>query len=445
MATNLFKQYYNNPAKQYIYADINCPGSGSADDSQFSIEDGKATITDSDGNTSVVDLNDVVSGVDGFNNQSVTLQPNSVNVFRGLSMGEFNMTRCFGYISDDILNIKQWKYLSGLSFDIRYRYKGRVCSYRITACAEFPDDIETAVQKKIDAYNIPLSIYFVDNYIMFIAKELGFEYYIDNVDLQVDPEYYTDNDPDVVEKYEVLTEIESMYVPAIKYKNGAFKGVVIKPVYPKYNDDAITPEMRSLKIAFVKDRIFNYEPLISESDNIVYKNLVDVDIDYRNTAEYNAMKWRFPHAIDCDTCEDDNGTNFVEWRPSKPHHHHHRNEENQEENPRDNNDNNGWIDQQVEFRDYDDEWYEPLNNTKTIFSDEKTITIQIDPNEHIKRIIGIYGYASYVEANDGWLPVGSIFMDIAAEDSDYTRNLIPSFILYNPNDYPLEAKIMTFV
>lgn len=125
---------------------------------------------------------------------------------------------------------------------------------------------------------------------MFIAKELGFEYYIDNIDLQVDPEYYTDNDPDVVEKYEVLSEIESMYVPAIKYKNGAFKGIVIKPVYPKYNDDAITPEMRSLKIAFVKDRIYNYEPLISESDNIVYKNLVDVDIDYRNTAEYNAMK-----------------------------------------------------------------------------------------------------------------------------------------------------------
>ena len=44
-----------------------------------------------------------------------------------------------------------------------------------------------------------------------------------------------------------------------------------------------------------------------------------------------------------------------------------------------------------------------------------------------------------------WIPVGPLFVDVAAADGDYVRNLIPSVIVYNPNDYPIEAKVMSFV
>lgn len=59
--------------------------------------------------------------------------------------------------------------------------------------------------------------------------------------------------------------------------------------------------------------------------------------------------------------------------------------------------------------------------------------------------MGLYGYATYVNDNDMWIPVGPLFVDVAAADGDYVRNLIPSVIVYNPNGYPIEMKIMSFV
>ena len=72
MATDLFKKYYDNPAKQYIYAGITCPGASSS----------------SDGSSSTV------------------LQPNSVTVIRGVTSGESRMTRGFGRIPECVISEK---------------------------------------------------------------------------------------------------------------------------------------------------------------------------------------------------------------------------------------------------------------------------------------------------------------------------------------------------
>lgn len=90
----------------------------------------------------------------------------------------------------------------------------------------------------------------------------------------------------------------------------------------------------------------------------------------------------------------------------------------------------------------DDDWYAAVNTTD---SSPAEVTVRVDRSERFKRVMGLYGYATYVNDNDMWIPVGPLFVDIAAADGDYVRNLIPSVIVYNPNDYPIEAKVMSFV
>ena len=106
MATDLFKKYYDNPAKQYIYAGITCPGASSSSDGSFTVDDDKLTITDPDGNTTVVDLSDLNIPVTSFDSSSTVLQPNSVTVIRGVTSGESRMTRGFGRIPECVISEK---------------------------------------------------------------------------------------------------------------------------------------------------------------------------------------------------------------------------------------------------------------------------------------------------------------------------------------------------
>ena len=106
MATALFKKYYDNPAKQYIYAGITCPGASSSSDGSFTVDDDKLTITDPDGNTTVVDLSDLNVPVTSFDSSSTVLQPNSVTVIRGVTSGESRMTRGFGRIPECVISEK---------------------------------------------------------------------------------------------------------------------------------------------------------------------------------------------------------------------------------------------------------------------------------------------------------------------------------------------------
>lgn len=89
-----------------------------------------------------------------------------------------------------------------------------------------------------------------------------------------------------------------------------------------------------------------------------------------------------------------------------------------------------------------DDWYDAVNTTE---SSPAEVTVQVDRSEKSKKVMGLYGYATHVNDNDLWIPIGPLFVDVAAADGDYVRNLIPSVIVYNPNDYPIEMKVMSFI
>jgi hypothetical protein len=61
--------------------------------------------------------------------------------------------------------------------------------------------------------------------------------------------------------------------------------------------------------------------------------------------------------------------------------------------------------------------------------------------------IGLYGYANYLSKHNGWMVMGQFYARTAVADdpASNTRNLIPSFIIYNPNGFPVQVKYMTFV
>ena len=47
MATDLFGQYFNNPSKSYVYADMTCNGP-SADEISFNLSDSNGVISDNE-------------------------------------------------------------------------------------------------------------------------------------------------------------------------------------------------------------------------------------------------------------------------------------------------------------------------------------------------------------------------------------------------------------
>ena len=67
-------------------------------------------------------------------------------------------------------------------------------------------------------------------------------------------------------------------------------------------------------------------------------------------------------------------------------------------------------------------------------------------DESIYDAIGLYGYATYLSKKNLWATMGQIYLRTTVEDdeSENTKNLISSFIIYNPNPFPVSVKYMTF-
>ena len=204
-----------------------------------------------------------------------------------------------------------------------------------------------------------------------------------------------------------LFEDLTKYVPAQKYRNGAMKGFVIKATYPVYNAENITESMRSLKVAHIVDRV---EDFIAVSQNEVsglpaYIRVVrDVVDSYFSQYEYDLYnKWCM---------------------------------------------NYGTID-------YSDNWINPeeIPYMQELHSDweHSHVPAYYMMNTFYKvaakyDAIGLYGYANYLTKRNLWMNMGQLYARTAVEDDESvgTRNLIPSILIYNPNNFPVTVNYMTF-
>ena len=218
-------------------------------------------------------------------------------------------------------------------------------------------------------------------------------------------ELLEENDVKKIFLYEDFTK----YVPSKKYRNGAMKGCVVKVTYPIYNN-SIPEFCKAVKVGHLVDRV---QEFFAIPDSLISGTFVGV----RRLIDVNDMFH----------CECDHEL-YNKWMGYYDHH----------------NVNDDWIDSDeipVVVPEMLTDWERSSVN---YCEQARSIYKDLDPRDQM----GLEGYCAYLSKTGGWMTVGQIYMITTVnDDPDYpeVKNLIPSFIVYNPNDFPVQVNYMTFV
>lgn len=399
MATDLFKQYYNNPTKQYIYTNMVCSNALSGDELKFSFIDDNASISSNNDILSKIDLSKIKEHIVEWNNTNRTIEPYSMVYIKGFSQGLSYQKNKFIKIPETILNLEDYLYYIGIEFNIKCYNNGHMTSTYVHGFGDYDSNVNVleSVQSMLDDLQIPVTIS-IENYgIILTSAVLGYEYYI-STDFHTNTvKLYTVEDALVEETISMyLYDDKTSYVPSEKYRNGAFKGVVLAPIYPKYKNNYIVDSARSLKVAHIRNRIDRYIPT-TLNHYLVYDNISFEVIDgYNDTNELSRFnKWR-----NIDSSFND----VTEW--------------------------NEWD----MIPESDTRWYPGFVRDKKL------------PANYHDNITGLYGFINWAHDTNSWTNIGALYSILTPTD-DVTvadKNLIDSFVVYNPNPFPIQIACLTY-
>lgn len=371
MSTDVFNNFYDNPRKQAIYANMTCPGASSLNETKFSINNGNAEISNNNNVLGTLDLSKITSnGISNWNKQTKLIKGKSLLYLNNDAKGESYKNVAFGKLTDDIFNGE----LVELHLDLQFLKNNCIpCKEIISVTGYSYEDILNALNDKLTNTYVDASI--ANDRLIFTSNNIGADFYIDDI--------YLFNK--TLEYVNYLEEDLSKYIPAHKYNNGAFRGIIVTVEYPKYDND-INNNKKTLKFVHLKDRVNIYEKHSNDLSECYNKHIFDVFGDLSLSEEY-------------DNCLIFNDKEYSE-------------------------------------NDLDDNW---LND------DEYVI---INNNMKIKKrhVLGLYGYCNYATYNNLWNNFGELYALIATEDSENenTKNLIPSLVIYNPNDFEVKVNILSW-
>ena len=394
MATDLFNNYYDNPQRQAIYTNLSCPSAKSETDMTFSFNGGDGIISDSRDVLSNINMSNIKSTINEWNNSSEIIPANSIIYLKGKSYGDSYKRIVYGKFIPEILNYSFTDDIK-LNFVICYNKDNNCpCSEVISVNGYSLDDIINKVNEIFNdmKINVDMKVISYDNsndnnLLSFESNKLGYDFYVDNVSYYIMAKYICDDEvhQDIYDHYIEFPMEESLalYIPAKKYRNGAFKGLIIVPSYPKFNND-IPKENKSLMITHLTDRVNMYYKC-----NDMYKRYIfDVFGDLSIVQEYeNCIIFRDKQYYDDFDLSD------------------------------------LWL------NDDDKDNFQFINNGMKILSN---------------KVLGIYGYCNYATINSLWQNFGDVYCMIAApdiENSD-TYNYINSAIIYNPNNFDIKLNIL---
>lgn len=503
MATDLFGKYFTNPKKSYIYTQMICNGP-SADEMSFDIMDRNGVISNNEEWLSAIDLADVHVPCTQYTNDMKVIDPHGLIYIKGIDKGGSYTTKAFGKIPDSILaEDENWLYNTALVFHIKYvNERGVKVIKCVKACGSYDDEktIIDACQEIFDDAKIPVNVKYDENYVYFTSTVLGWDFWISLVELWFTTEFADDfaddssvsqqketsnnlgfgyddewietnigsdklesiiktgnaykdviSESDYRTMYDFLFEIEPIdssidastdssvnplnagrvflfedmtkYVPAQKYRNGAMKGCVVKATYPIYNASNITESMRSLKIVHLMNRIEDYVNVNSNRATglpLYAKVIRDVVDSYYSQYEYDIYnKWSM---------------NFDEIGMT-----------------------DDWIDpEDVPCMNDSTELYmgdfkyKKSTDMPSLWAHSMTPSYYV-ANTFYKaaakyEAVGLYGFATYATRHNLWMNMGQLYIRTTVDDDESlnTRNMISSFIIYNPNDFPVTVNYMTF-
>ncbi len=490
MATDLFSKYYNNPTKSYIYTNMTCNGA-SADEISFDIFNSAGVISDNENVLASLGLEGVHVPLTQYTTDMRVLNPYEILYIRGTDRGASYMSKTYKLLNTEQIEYEDWMYYTGITFAIRCTDgKSLKRTYMFKACGDINSEktFIDVCQDLFDNNSIPINISYKDGNFLFASSQLGYEFWIAHILLwqkEIDPSTgeYINNDAldkiiddifkDVIDKskfgfgfddtylsqngfiedsafttinvymdklsssnyehiYHALTLLNgfinefnienydtifgvatyfiyedfSKYVPAYKYKNGAMKGCVVVPTYPVYNVNDIYDYQCALQVVHIEDRVEDFL-LPSQLDyyNIpLYVRVIrDVVDSFSTRSEYDTY---------CKWCK-----NFKPWILSDEI----PGPEIEIQRPED----SGWTQESL-----------PI----------KTLLDSIYEDEMLRDFMGLYGYCNFATKHNKWNTFGALYIRTTIDDdpSKDTRNLIPSFIIYNPNPFPVTVKYMTF-
>ena len=514
MATNMFGNYFNNPTKSYIYANLTCNGA-SADEMSFDIRDSASEISTNSEVLSSLGLEDVHVPCTQYTRDMKILEPYSIIYVKGAAHGESYTRKAYGCICPRVLEIEQWQYLSTVKFHLKYTDDYGIKRYKcVTASSVFDAQLSflDSCQSLLDKAKIPIQVSYADGYIIFTATTAGFDFWIPKVELIsiIDREEFTDvtitedydnpinyadsrnatasayNGQNYVKVYaktvrenqiqdedtdwfendmpyyidtkfmfnSFLFEDIHQYIPPVKYRNGAMKGVVLTVTYPQYNAENIEESQLSLKIGHLTDRVEDYYTNRRDYASLPYFIRVLYDVVDTYSSQYdvdNYMRWaRNPASYDINYLDDwiEPDEPVIPCRPPRP------------KPPCPPVFDSDWQKPSEEPDRNDDGWNEPVLPGVGVCPPPEPVRDEWEESTgapHLSlcrmyqnyskyEVIGLYGYANYLTKHNLWKNIGQLYAVTATEDdpSGKTRNLIDSFIIYNPNPFPVVVNYLTF-
>ena len=195
-----------------------------------------------------------------------------------------------------------------------------------------------------------------------------------------------------------LIEDKHRRIPLMKYPNGAFRGIVLVPDFPRDSDY----EYSSLWINHVKDMVTLYKE--TDDGHYTKKNYGVLS----NATLMNEDKDRQHKHV----CSNISMVTALE---------------------------DGW--EEITGCHCDDTAYNITNKEydDTIYMGRSTYSKKDD-------VIGLFRYIQYVNDEHNWLNIGDLYIAIGKEDdpNSKTKNLPTSLLIYNPNSIPVRIKYMIF-
>lgn len=195
-----------------------------------------------------------------------------------------------------------------------------------------------------------------------------------------------------------LIEDKHRRIPLMKYPNGAFRGIVLVPDFPRDSDY----EYSSLWVNHVKDMVTLYKE--AEDGHYTKKNYGVLS----NATLMNEDKDRQHKHV----CSNISMVTALE---------------------------DGW--EEITGCHCDDTAYNITNKEydDTIYMGRSTYSKKDD-------VIGLFRYIQYVNDEHNWLNIGDLYIAIGKDDdpNNKIKNLPTSLLIYNPNSIPVRIKYMIF-
>ena len=231
-----------------------------------------------------------------------------------------------------------------------------------------------------------------------------------------------------------LPLIISKIVYPIKYPNGAMKGIVIIPIWPS----SVDSQVLSLRYTFVKDFITEYVPIQVKYSAL---NSSDENSDWVTGYEDSSVivfqredkEVRIGTKIDQELSSKADKSKI--YRLTK-------------NNVISTNYDNEWISGRTPTEDFFvfHENIEDIPEDETWNGPEDDLFYRDTHKSHPKESIGIYKFLEYITKENLWNSFSQGLMIISNPDSENSneKNQIPSMIIKNPNDFPVQIKYMVF-